>query len=197
MEYNDYELVSLAQEHNETALNILYKNYNKIIINKSKKAQKYLKQSGLDITDIIQEAILGFNSAIMTYNQNNNAKFYTFAILCIERQLNNLIIKNTRGKVKILNEAVALDSPNEDGNNLYDFLSDNISPEIELFEDEKTSELYNLITTLLTNTETLVFELKINGYTYKEIGNILDMNIKDIYNAMERIRNKVSKLLYG
>jgi len=38
MEHNDYELVSLAQEGNEDAINIIYQKYRPIIIKKSKNA---------------------------------------------------------------------------------------------------------------------------------------------------------------
>ena len=38
-----------------------------------------LKNKGLELNDVIQEATIGFEEAIMGYNQDDNALFYTFA----------------------------------------------------------------------------------------------------------------------
>ena len=48
---------------------------------------------------------------------------------------------------------------------------------------------------ILTELECNVFELKIKGFNSKEISDILDIEIKDIYNAVERIKTKINKIL--
>lgn len=193
MEYNDYELVSLAQENNEEAINILHEKYKNIIYNKSKKIFRCLNKKGLELNDVIQEATIGFEEAIMGYNQDDNALFFTFANVCIDRQLKTLIIKQGRDKYKILNEALTLDY-DEDGS-FHNLISDEITPETEFFNREETNELYNKIIENLTELETCVFELKVQGFNYKEISNILDMDNKDIYNTVSRIRIKINKIL--
>ena len=193
MEYNDYELVSLAQENNEIAINILHEKYKELINSKSRKVFNYLKNRGLELSDVIQEATIGFEEAINAYNQDDNALFYTFAKLCIERQLKSLIIKQNRDKHKILNEAITID--NDEDSNLHNVLSDEITPETKLFNKEETSDIYNKIKDSLTEHEDCVFELKIQGFNYKEISDILDIDIKDIYNTISRIRAKASKII--
>ena len=64
-----------------------------------------------------------------------------------------------------------------------------------LFNDVSESEIYIKIKNGLTGFEDVVFELKIQGYEYKEIANILDIDSKDIYNAINRIRIKTKKIL--
>lgn len=192
MEYNDYELVSLAQENNEVAINILHEKYKNIIYNKSKKVFNCLQKKGLELTDVIQEATIGFEEAIAGYNQDDNALFYTFACVCIDRQLKTLLIKQSRNKHKILNEAIALD---DDEEGLYNLLSDYVTPEVELFNKEDAYQLYNNIKEILTDLEDSVFELKIQEFSYREISDILDIEIKDIYNAVDRIKNKINKIL--
>ena len=193
MEYNDYELVSLAQENNEIAINILHEKYKELINSKSRKVFNYLKNRGLELSDVIQEATIGFEEAINAYNQDDNALFYTFAKLCIERQLKSLIIKQNRDKHKILNEAITID--NDEDSNLHNVLSDEITPETKLFNKEETTDIYNKIKDSLTEHEDCVFELKIQGFNYKEISDILDIDIKDIYNTISRIRAKASKII--
>lgn len=195
MEYNDYELVSMAQENNEYAINVLHEKYKSIIYSKSRKAFNLLKKKGLELSDVMQEAMIGFEEAIMAYNQDDNALFYTFASICIDRQLKSLITKHSRDKYKILNEAVALDFDEDDNVGLQNFLTDEVTPETEFFNKEGVNDLYDDITNVLTDLETCVFELKVQGFEYKEISDILDLESKDIYNAIGRIKNKINKVL--
>ena len=48
---------------------------------------------------------------------------------------------------------------------------------------------------ILTDFEKQVFELKINGFEYKEIADILDKDSKSIDNALQRIRLKIKNNL--
>lgn len=194
MEYNDFELVSLAQENNEEAIEILYKKYNDLIQRKAKRALRILKGSGIELSDIIQEALIGFDEAIRKFNQNDDTIFSTFAIICIDGRIKTFILKQNRGKYRFLNEAVNFENRDSECN-LLDLVSDNVTPESLLFNDVSESEIYIKIKNGLTGFEDVVFELKIQGYEYKEIANILDIDSKDIYNAINRIRIKTKKIL--
>ncbi len=194
MEYNDFELVSLAQENNEEAIEILYKKYNDLIQRKAKRVLRILKGSGIELSDIIQEALIGFDEAIRKFNQNDDTIFSTFAIICIDGRIKTFILKQNRGKYRFLNEAVNFENRDSECN-LLDLVSDNVTPESLLFNDVSESEIYIKIKNRLTGFEDVVFELKIQGYEYKEIANILDIDSKDIYNAINRIRIKTKKIL--
>ena len=194
MEYNDFELVSLAQENNEEAIEILYKKYNDLIQRKAKRALRILKGSGIELSDIIQEALIGFDEAIRKFNQNDDTIFSTFAIICIDGRIKTFILKQNRGKYRFLNEAVNFENRDSECN-LLNLVSDNVTPESLLFNDVSESEIYIKIKNRLTGFEDVVFELKIQGYEYKEIANILDIDRKDIYNAINRIRIKTKKIL--
>lgn len=191
MEYNDYELVSLAQENNDIAIDLLHKKYKDLIYNKSKKIYYCLRNRGLELSDVMQEAMIGFEEAIKAYNQDDNTLFYTFAMLCVDRQLKSLVLKQNRDKHKFLNEAITLDNDDD----LYNILSNDITPETEFFSKEEANNIYNNLKDCLTEFEELVFELKLQGCSYKEISDILDVDSKDIYNAVSRIRVKASKII--
>jgi len=183
----------MAQEHNEFAINVLHEKYKKIIYNKSRKVYNLLKDKGLELNDVMQEATIGFEEAIMGYNQDDSAIFYTFACLCIDRQLKTLIVKQGRDKHKILNEAITLEC--EDDINLYNVVSDDVTPESELINKEEENNLHDRIVNILTELECNVFELKIKGFNSKEISDILTIEIKDVYNAVDRIKNKINRIL--
>ena len=109
MQYNDYELVCLARESNEDAVNLIYQKYKPIIVKKSEDAIVRANHHGIEISDIMQEAYIGLDEAINSFKETDNASFYTFAMLCINRQIINYLRKITGGKDKILNDAVAID----------------------------------------------------------------------------------------
>ena len=107
--YNDYELISLAREGNETAIDLIYQKYRPIIITKSKDAIVSASYHGIEISDIMQEGFIGLEEAINGFSEQDNTSFYTFAILCINRQIINYLRKNNTSKDRILNEAVTID----------------------------------------------------------------------------------------
>ena len=64
---NDYELVSMAQEFNEDAMNMLHEKYQPLINKKSRKYFKYLHNKGIELSDLIQECMIGFEEAIHVF----------------------------------------------------------------------------------------------------------------------------------
>ena len=95
-EYNDYELVYLAKESNTDANEILFSKYSPIVYNYSKMYEKYVKNSGLEANDLIQEGMLGLNSAINSFDESKNVLFYTYAATCIKRTMLSAIVKANR-----------------------------------------------------------------------------------------------------
>ncbi len=187
MENNDYELVALAQENNEDAINILYQKYKPMIIKKSKIAFLQTTHHGIEINDIMQEGFIGLDKAINNFSQDDTASFYTFANICIDRNINNFVKKNIKGKNKLLNEAVVID----DG--LENLLRDNINIEESFLDNHQETEFIERIQEQLTDFERKVFDLRLKEYTFDEIADMLNKDIKSIYNTFQRIRQKIKK----
>lgn len=189
MEYNDYELISLAKEGNEDAINIIYQKYKPIIVSKSKEAIVRASHHGIEISDIMQEGYIGLDEAINDFSETDNASFYTFAILCINRQIINYLRKTTGGKDKILNEAVAIDEYVEKS------MKDDFDAEFSLIFKEFEKKIIKQIEISLTDFEKEVFKLKMDGYNFDEIANTLNKDIKSIYNTFHRIKAKIRKIM--
>lgn len=187
MNTNDYELVFLAQEGNEDAVNIIYQKYKPIIVKKSKNAIVFATHHGIDINDIMQEGFIGLDEAINNFSQDTDASFYTFAMLCVDRQILNYVRKITGGKDKILNDAItindSLEKTVDDGTNL----------ELSFMGRDNDIYMVNEIRKILTDFERQVFDLRIKGYSFEEIGNELNKDMKSIYNTLQRIRLKIKK----
>ena len=128
MEENDNELLYLISEHSEEAMDILYNKYKHII---DKIVNKYMKftynnNKGIDKNDLSQEAMIAFETAIKSYNDNNEASFYTFATICIDRGLKTYLKRLDQAKNKILNESISFNfqTDNDNDNDLLNYIID-------------------------------------------------------------------------
>ena len=187
MDSNEYELVFLAQEGNEDAINLIYQKYKPIVVKKSKNSILFAAHHGIDINDIMQEGFIGLDEAIKNFSQDTDASFYTFALLCIDRQILNYIRKMTGGKDKPLNEAISITD------NLEKTVDDGTNIELSFINHDDDINTVNEIRKILTDFERTVFDMKIKGYTFDEISEILNKDRKSIYNTFQRIRLKIKK----
>lgn len=197
-EYNDYELLKYIAENDEEATDIMYKKYKPLIYGIAKRMMKYNKNAGLDLNDLVQEGMLALSKAIDRFNENDETMFYTYAKKCIERKILSLVISSNRLKRKILNESVSIEATytlNDMKDIDYLFKSDTSNPENILLNEEKIQNLKDKAFEVLTVLEMQVFELRINDFSYKEIADILDKDIKSIDNAIQRIRAKLKENL--
>ncbi len=197
-DYNDFELLSYIEENNEEASEILFKKYEPLINSFASKMFSYCKNSGLELNDLVQEGRLGLNLAInnYNYNHNKNAKFYTYAKMCIERNIISMALRAKRLKHKVLNESISLEFDEDERYKINNIISDDsYNPEKQILDYENEKELIENIKSVLTDFEQQVFELKLSSFTYKEIAEILERDIKSIDNALQRIKIKIKEQL--
>ena len=68
---------------------------------------------GADTEDLIQEGMIGLFKAIRDYDAGRDASFYTFAELCISRQMYTAVQASNRKKHMPLNSYISLYATNE------------------------------------------------------------------------------------
>ena len=114
----------------------------------------------------------------------------------MDRQIVSVIKRVNRDKNKILNNAIPLETiDTENDTNIIDYLKDNTdNPELDLLDELEYQELYEKIINNLTRLEECVFNLKLQNFTYKEMADILDKDIKSIDNAIQRIKIKIKEI---
>jgi RNA polymerase sporulation-specific sigma factor len=194
--YNENELVVMAQSGDETALEKLICSYMGFI---HYIARNYFLKDG-DQQDLIQEATIGLLEAIKAYNAETEVKFRNFAFLCIKRELDSAVSKSNRKKRQVLNNAISIYSSTDDditqagrsyqiGENFIKTEKD--TPENSLLEKEGLRELTVFLQSELTNLEQKVLLLRLQGFSYREITCILEIQSKAVDNAIQRIRKKV------
>ena len=196
-ELNDFELLTFVRENSEEANNLLFKKYKPLIEVNARRLLKYCKFNGLEFLDLVQEGMLGLSKAIDTFNETKQTSFYTYAKTCIERKQLSLIVSSQRQKHKLLNESVPFeiyDDGKDEIKTIDSFLVDNsYNPENVVEDLENINELKEKISKILNSFEYEVFELKIAGFNYTEIAEILDKDKKQIDNAIQRIKSKIKK----
>ena len=196
-EYSDSELLNLIKEESEEAKDILYEKYKYIIGLIIKKYTMSAKMLNIEYNDLYQEALLGFSDAINRFDDASSS-FPTFITICVDRRLQVVLKKASRLKNKLMNESLSLEYVYQDDKQpLMDILSDDNknNPLLNLEMDEEVDSLIKKINGTLSSKEKEVFALMLKNYNYQEIAQILNCQVKQIDNAMQRIKLKVKNIL--
>ena len=191
---NDGELVYLANQGDDTAMEILMENYKNVV--RAKTRAYFLV--GADRDDVIQEGMLGLFKAIRDFCPDKNSSFHSFAELCITRQIITAIKTATRLKHSPLNSYVSLSKPMYEEENermLIEIVNNrnNLDPEEILISREELVVKNKKIRESLSPFENAVFTLFSEGITYQEIAIKLGKSPKSIDNALQRIKKKIQK----
>lgn len=192
----DSELVLFVREDNECAKEALYKKYQPLIYKEIGKFKKRADFLGIEQADLSQEAMLAFSHAINNFKDEGEAKFITFATICIQRRLSNFVSKYDTNKSKILGASVALDAPIEDNTtSVIDQVEDTRSsdPLNKVLNTESLDEAMKTINEELSANERLALKYDLEGKSVNEISKLMNMNTKQIYNLIHRARNKVKQ----
>lgn len=194
---NDYEQLYLIKENDDYANEIIYTKYKPIILSLAKKYYDISNKNGIDMDDLCQEGYIGLSKAIGSFKEKLDVCFYTFCTICIERQMKTYLSRYNANKNKIISTACSLDI--EIGKNIkgIDIVEDKsiLHNPFEYVSDSLSNiNLINFKNSLSTN-ESLVFELRYNGFKYREIVKLLDLSSSCVDNCVHRIKEKLKKYL--
>lgn len=196
-EINDYELYYLIKEKNEEAYNLMFKKY-KPLVDKTVRAyyQRYKNQS-IEFDDLFQEGMIGLAAAIDTYDENNTALFYSYALLFIKRRIEHAVKEATRYKHQILNDAWSLSQEHGIfGQELDEFICSEEPDSMEAVADLDASKHLVDFKYRLDNRHAWVFELRLNNFSNREISQLLDIPYKAVDNSLRVIKEKLEKYNY-
>lgn len=195
-ELNDNELIYMCYENNEEAENIMIDKYKNCILTILKGFLKEYNIIGVEVADLYQEGLIGLMHAIKTFDREKDVTFYTYANTCIRTSIISAVRQTFRMKHRILNNSYSLDKLIEDSNHSYYeiFKDESNEPNRVLIKSEENIELINTIKSKLSNSETVVFELKLKGLSNAEIAELLNKSKKYVENTMFRINKKYKEI---
>lgn len=183
----DEELIRLSRDGQRDAVDVLLERYKPLVLRLTR--SKFLV--GGEKEDLIQEGMIGLYKAVRDYEEDHDATFFTFAALCINRQMSKAIASSLSNKNQPLNEYVSL--TDEEWETEYrNGWSGN--PEKILIDKEWSDEMLARVRDSLSDMEKNVLDLSMSGFDYKEIAKIMKKDPKAIDNAIQRIRRKSREL---
>ena len=195
---SDEELIVRLRDGEAPITDFIMDKYKNLVRSKAK-AMFIL---GADNEDLIQEGMIGLFKAIRDYDSGRDASFYTFADLCISRQMYTAVQAAGRQKHTPLNSYVSLYSSISDNDEaeapLVDALQSAVdrSPEELFFDKENVNALEQKIDNTLSPFEKQVLDLYITGMSYVQIAKVLGKDEKSTDNALQRIKGKIKKVIY-
>ena len=194
----DEELIDRLRNGEEAITDYICDKYKNLVRNKAK--SMYIL--GADSEDLIQEGMIGLFKAVRDYDAGRDASFYTFADLCISRQMYTAVQAAKRQKHIPLNSYVSLygyTAEKEEGEerNLLDALADpsELNPEELFLDKERVAYLESVIEQELSSFEKQVLDLYMTGMSYTQIAKVLGRGEKSTDNALQRLKGKIRKML--
>jgi RNA polymerase sporulation-specific sigma factor len=193
VQLDDGYLVALAKQGSTDAYDRLLRRYHGFV---RLKASSYFLIGG-DSDDLIQEGLVGLYKAIRDYRTDRESSFRNFAELCITRQIITAVKTATRNKHSPLNQYVSFSSSPaalDDGEPTLDEILPGPSvndPVNQVISSEELRSLVTCLSSVLSELESRVLSLYLDGHSYEVIGEKLDCDTKTVDNALQRVKRKV------
>jgi RNA polymerase sigma-H factor len=192
---DDYYLIALAKQGNALAYDTLVRRYYGFV---RLKASSYFIAGG-DGDDLIQEGLVGLFKAVRDYRSDRESSFRNFAELCITRQIITAVKTATRNKHTPLNGYVSFSTtPAASGGEGEPTLDELLpgspvhDPVNQVISSEELNSLVACLSSVLSELESRVLSLYLDGHSYERIGERLGCDAKTVDNALQRVKRKVA-----
>ena len=193
VELDDHYLVALAKQGRPDAYDRIMRRYYGFV---RLKASSYFLIGG-DSDDLIQEGLVGLYKAVRDYRSDRESSFRNFAELCITRQIITAVKTATRNKHTPLNQYVSFSASPASATDGEPTLEEIIpgpsvnDPVNQVISSEELQALVACLSSVLSELESRVLSLYLDGYSYEDVGKRLDCDTKTVDNALQRVKRKV------
>jgi RNA polymerase sporulation-specific sigma factor len=193
-ELADLQLVIRARNGDTGAMDTLIRRYTGFV---RLKASSYFLAGG-DSEDLIQEGLIGLYKAVRDFRSDKETSFRSFAELCITRQIITAIKTATRFKHAPLNTYVSFSQTPAGQESEGDCtLGDALpgpgvdEPSVCVISTEELQSLVFCLGTGLSQLEADALRLYLEGSSYEEMADRLEVDTKTIDNALQRVKRKI------
>jgi RNA polymerase sporulation-specific sigma factor len=193
VQVEDGYLIALAKQGDPTAYDRIVRRYYGFV---RLKASSYFLAGG-DSDDLIQEGLVGLYKAVRDYRTDRESSFRNFAELCITRQIITAVKTATRNKHTPLNQYVSFSATPSSAGDGEPTLEDVIpgptvhDPVNQVISSEELQALVGCLSTALSDLESRVLALYLDGRSYEEIAGLIECDAKTVDNALQRVKRKV------
>lgn len=182
-EISDDYLVCLYREKNQDAIDLLFERYRLHLIKfiNGIIGKQFIR---IDYDELFQDLMLVFIKCIESYDEYNGY-FYCFVKSSVERKVFDYIKKYNKEK-----RVISLDQLKY--NNGKESVLDYVAEEVD---DYSFRETYDILVENIDEVSKKIVDLKIAGYTYKEMSNIIGVNKQAIYRRVNKIKNILKDII--
>ena len=192
-ELEDLQLVIRARNGDQVALDALIRRYTGFV---RLKASSYFLAGG-ESDDLIQEGLIGLYKAVRDFRADKETSFRSFAELCITRQIITAIKTATRFKHAPLNTYVSFSQTPAGQDDGECTLGDALpgpgvdDPAVCVISTQELQSLVFCLGTGLSPLESDALRYYLEGNSYEEMAEDLDVDTKTIDNALQRVKRKI------
>ncbi|MTD46933.1 RNA polymerase sporulation sigma factor SigH [Conexibacter sp. W3-3-2] len=193
VQVDDHYLIALAKQGDPLAYDRIVRRYHGFV---RMKASSYFLAGG-DSDDLIQEGLVGLYKAVRDYRSDRESSFRNFAELCITRQIITAVKTATRNKHSPLNQYVSFSQSPASATEGEPTLEEVIpgptvnDPVNQVISSEELQALVSCLSSVLSELESRVLSLYLDGNSYEAIGERLGCDAKTVDNALQRVKRKV------
>lgn len=186
MEYkiNDNELIYMIRENDDIAINTMFNKYKPIINKVCSSYFVFARDYGIEFCDLVQEGNISLYKAYSSYDMYKDITFFTYFLRVLNNHLNSYCRNISVKKNSSLNNSLSI--------NLDINMDDYITKEYDYISCE---EEFVSIKNIFDYKYSIVFELRYNGFSYKEISKLLDIPRSTIDGRISKIRVKLRSFL--
>lgn len=193
---SDEELIVRLRDGEQQITDYIMEKYKNLV--RSKAGSMYIL--GADRDDLIQEGMIGLFKAIRDFDSGRDASFFTFAELCISRQMYSAVQAAGRMKHIPLNSYISLygngTEHGEEEDGMLSILADHgLNPEDFVIDKENVELLEKRMEQELSGFEKQVLDLYVTGMSYSQIARVLGRDEKSTDNALQRLKSKIKKMI--
>lgn len=188
--YSDEELIGRLRSGDAGVTDYILAKYKPLV---RKKANAMFLIGG-EPEDLIQEGMIGLFKAIRDFDENQETSFFTFAGLCISRQLYSAVEASNRKKHVPLNNYISFETEMEEGGKpLGEVLpADSMKdPEQLVIAQENIRIFFENLIKRLSPMEREVLTEYLAGRNYRQIAKKMGTSPKAVDNALSRIKMKI------
>ncbi|HOA17748.1 MAG TPA: sigma-70 family RNA polymerase sigma factor [Fervidobacterium sp.] len=185
------KLVELAQSGLPEAMDLLVEKFNPMVVKIA--SQFYAPWAEFD--DIVQNGLIGLIKAVFYYEPGKSS-FTTFAWRSIESEIKTFITYQNRKKNKMLSDSTSMDSVFDDEEDeQIDYFVPDEDVNTNVVRKTILSIVHEEILENLKEDEIQIFELWLDGYSYKEIEEKVSVNFKRVDNTVQKVKRIVRSRL--
>jgi RNA polymerase sporulation-specific sigma factor len=191
---DDGYLIALAKTGSAPAYDAIVRRYYGFV---RLKASSYFLAGG-ESEDLVQEGLVGLYKAVRDYRTDRESSFRNFAELCITRQIITAVKTASRNKHTPLNRYVSFSATPAGASESEPTLDEILpgptahDPVNQAISSEELRALIACLSTVLSELESRVLGLYLDGHSYQDIGVKLGCEAKTVDNALQRVKRKVA-----